>query len=49
MDFGYKVYFTERRRNRVISWDPDHGDTQVVAGDGVTGTCAVSVRRRFSA
>jgi sugar lactone lactonase YvrE len=38
MGFGYKVYFTERQRNRVISWDPDLGQARVVAGNGATGT-----------
>jgi sugar lactone lactonase YvrE len=33
MSFGYSVYFTERARNRVIRWDPDSGDAEVVAGE----------------
>lgn len=32
MGFGYAVYFTERLKNRVIRWEPDSGDVQVVAG-----------------
>ncbi len=38
MGFGYKVYFTERAKNRVIGWDPDTGSASVIAGDGVTGS-----------
>jgi len=30
--FGYAVYFTERATNRVLRWDPDSGDVDVVAG-----------------
>jgi sugar lactone lactonase YvrE len=33
MSFGYAVYFTERARNRVVRWDPDTGDADVVAGE----------------
>lgn len=32
MAFGYKVYFTERQRNRVMCWDPDGGEARAVAG-----------------
>jgi len=31
--FGYKVYFTERPKNRVICWDPDTDKSEVVAGE----------------
>ncbi len=37
MAFGYAVFFTERSRNRVIRWDPDTGDVEVVAGEPVDG------------
>lgn len=33
MTFGYAVYFTERAKNRVVRWDPDSGDIDVVAGE----------------
>jgi hypothetical protein len=33
MGFGYGVYFSERGRNRVIRWDPDSGQTDIVAGE----------------
>lgn len=32
MGFGYAVYFTERAKNRVVRWDPDSGDVDIVAG-----------------
>ena len=32
MGFGYAVYFTERDKNRVVRWDPDSGDVDIVAG-----------------
>jgi len=35
--FGYKVYFTERPKNRVICWDPDTGKSEVVAGEPKDG------------
>jgi len=37
MAFGYALYFTERDRNRVIRWDPDSGDADVVAGEPADG------------
>jgi sugar lactone lactonase YvrE len=37
VSFGYKVYFTERARNRVVCWDPDRGDSEVVAGEPKDG------------
>jgi sugar lactone lactonase YvrE len=37
MSFGYALYFTERSRNRVIRWDPDSGDTDIVAGEPADG------------
>jgi sugar lactone lactonase YvrE len=37
MGFGYRIFFTERQRNRVICWYPDQGRAQVMAGDGATG------------
>lgn len=33
MAFGYRIYFTERAKNRVVCWDPDSGDAEVVAGE----------------
>ena len=33
MGFGYAVYFIERKKDRVIRWDPDSGDVEVVAGE----------------
>src|SRR5579863_8599308 len=33
MGFGYAIYFVERNKNRVVRWDPDSGDVDVVAGD----------------
>lgn len=32
MAYNYKVYFTERPKNRVVRWDPDIGSVDVVAG-----------------
>lgn len=32
MAYGYAVYFAERPRNRVVRWDPDKGETRIVAG-----------------
>jgi len=37
VSFGYSVYFTERARNRVIRWDPDSGDADVIAGEPADG------------
>jgi DNA-binding beta-propeller fold protein YncE len=37
MAFGYAVYFTERAKNRVIRWNPDSGDADVVAGEPADG------------
>jgi sugar lactone lactonase YvrE len=34
MAFGYSVYFADRRKKRVIRWDPDDGDVEVLAGPG---------------
>jgi sugar lactone lactonase YvrE len=31
--YGYAVYFTERAKNRVVRWEPDSGDVDVVAGE----------------
>jgi sugar lactone lactonase YvrE len=31
--FGYAVYFTERAKNRVVRWDPNSQETDIVAGD----------------
>jgi len=33
MAYGYKVYFSERPRNRVICYDPDSREARVVAGE----------------
>jgi len=33
MRYGYKVYFSERPKNRVICWDPDTRKASVVAGE----------------
>jgi hypothetical protein len=33
MAFGYSVYFTERLKNRVVRWEPDTGDVEIVAGE----------------
>lgn len=38
MSFGYSVYFTERRKNRVVCWSPDTGDSEVVAGESQDGS-----------
>jgi streptogramin lyase len=32
MSFGYAVYFTERSKNRVVRWEPDTGEVDLVAG-----------------
>lgn len=32
MSFGYAIYFSDRKRNRVVRWDPDNGDVDIVAG-----------------
>ena len=37
MAFGYKVWFTERARNRVVRWNPDTGEAVVVAGEPKDG------------
>lgn len=34
MGLGYSLYFTERRKNRVVRWTPDDGRAIVVAGEG---------------
>ena len=31
MAFAYKIYFSDRLGNRVVSWDPDTGDSEIVA------------------
>ena len=36
-EFGYKIYFTERPKNRVMCWDPDSDDLTVVAGEPADG------------
>lgn len=36
MAFGYAVYFADRAKHRVVRWDPDSGDIDIVAG-GVAG------------
>jgi hypothetical protein len=38
MAYGYRIFFSERIRNRVVCWDPDAGTATIVAGDGVTGS-----------
>lgn len=37
MTFGYGVYFTDREQNRVVRWNPDTGETEVVAGEPKDG------------
>ncbi len=37
MGFGYAIYFPERPRNRVVRWDPDSGDVDIVAGEPKDG------------
>lgn len=37
MSFGYSVYFTERAKDRVVCWNPDSGDSEVVAGEPKDG------------
>lgn len=37
MAFGYGVYFTDREKNRVVRWNPDSGETDVVAGEPTDG------------
>lgn len=37
MGYGYAVYFAERARNRVVRWDPDSGETDIVAGGSGSG------------
>lgn len=31
MAFGYSVYFTDRRKKRVVRWQPDSGDVEILA------------------
>jgi hypothetical protein len=35
--FGYGVYFTDREHNRVVRWNPDTGQTDIVAGEPADG------------
>jgi hypothetical protein len=35
--FGYKVYFSERPKNRVVCWNPDTTQAEVVAGEPADG------------
>lgn len=37
MAYGYKIYFTERAKNRVICWNPDTGKSSVAAGESANG------------
>jgi sugar lactone lactonase YvrE len=46
--FGYAVYFTERDRNRVIRWDPDSGDVDVVAGEPADGDPTQRLKSPYS-
>lgn len=32
MSFGYKIYFSDRFTNRVICWEPDSGNSQILVG-----------------
>ena len=32
MAYGYRIYFTERAKHRVVRWDPDTGAVVTVAG-----------------
>ncbi len=32
MAYGYRIYFTERAKHRVVRWDPDTGAVSTVAG-----------------
>lgn len=37
MAYGYAVYFTERKKGRVVRWDPDSAEVDVVAGEPKDG------------
>lgn len=37
MPLGYALYFSERKKNRIVRWDPDSGETRVVAGGAGSG------------
>jgi hypothetical protein len=37
MPFGYAIYFSERKKNRVLRWNPDSGEVRVVAGESGGG------------
>ncbi len=37
MAYGYRVYFTERAKHRVVRWDPDTGAVATVAGGEAAG------------
>lgn len=34
MAFDYVIYFTDRKKNRVVRWDPNSNDTRIVAEGG---------------
>ena len=44
MGFGYGVYFSERERNRVVRWDPDTGEADVIAGEPADGDKTQTLR-----
>src|SRR5262245_3377963 len=37
MPLGYAIYFTERIKNRIVRWNPDTGETRVMAGGPRSG------------
>ena len=37
MAYGYRIYFTERAKHRVVRWDPDTGGVATVAGGETAG------------
>ena len=40
MAYGYRIYFTERAKHRVVRWDPDTGGVATVAGGETAGNDA---------
>ncbi len=47
MGYGYAVYFTERVKHRVLRWEPDSGDVEVVAGNPKDGDATQALRSPY--
>jgi len=47
VSFGYRIYFVDRVRNRVVRWNPDTGETMTIAGGSVAADASQMLQEPY--